>query len=134
MINLRFHHIGYACRDLDSESDKLSMLEYVREGQDFDDPKQMVKGRFLIGPGPRIELLVQYKDATVLEPWLSKGIKMYHLDYEVENLQVEIDRLRKEGAKLIVQPMSAKAFSGENLAFLLLPTMLLVELIQGTVK
>lgn len=130
MGHLEFHHIGYACRNLDSETEKLTLLGYVREGGDFDDPKQKVCGRFLSGLGPRLELLVQYDSTVVLEPWLSKGIKMYHLAYEVDNLKSEIDRFCANGAKLIVPPTPAVAFNEREICFFLLPTMLLVELIH----
>lgn len=128
--HLEFHHVGYACRNLDSETEKLALLGYEREAEDFDDPKQKVRGRFLSGPGPKLELLVQYDGAVVLEPWLSKGIKMYHLAYEVDNLRSEIDRFCANGAKLIMPPTPAVAFDEREICFLLLPTMLLVELIH----
>jgi methylmalonyl-CoA/ethylmalonyl-CoA epimerase len=129
MMHLKFHHIGYACRNLDDETGKLAQLGYVREAEDFYEPGLKVRGRFLCGPGPRLELLVQCDNSIVLEPWLSEGIKIYHLAYEVRDLRGEIDRLCANGAKMVTQPMPAVVFNERKVCFLMLPTMLLVELI-----
>jgi len=131
LTNLNFHHIGYACKDLDREQQALSLLGYVQESDDFDDPLQHIKGRFLTGPGPRIELLVQYEGTTVLEPWLMKGVKMYHLAYEVPELEKHISLLQEAGGKITVPAAPAVAFAGREICFIMLPSMQLVELIQS---
>jgi hypothetical protein len=70
LSQLSFHHIGVACKDLGMETDKLKILGYAREGDDFIDPIQGVKGRFLSGQMPRLELLVPLYPDSVLSPWL----------------------------------------------------------------
>ena len=52
LSQLSFHHIGVACKDLQVETEKLNILGYEREGDDFIDPIQGVKGRFLSGQVP----------------------------------------------------------------------------------
>jgi methylmalonyl-CoA/ethylmalonyl-CoA epimerase len=131
---LKFHHIGYACRNIDAEAKRLSLLGYVPEGEDFDDFTQRIRGRFVVGPGPRLELLVQHEGASVLDPWLSKGVKMYHLAYEVDDLSLEIETMRLGGSKVVVAPTPAVAFFNREISFLLMPNMLLVELIQADVS
>lgn len=128
--DLTFHHIGYACRDLDAEAKQLAPLGYRPEGPDFVDPRQKVQGRFLSGGGPRLELLVPEGDSTTLDPWLKSGIKMYHLGYEAPDLSACIEQLVRARARLIVQPTPAVAFGGRPIAFLMLPKMLMIELIQ----
>ena len=78
LSQLSFHHIGVACKDLGMETDKLKILGYAREGDDFIDPIQGVKGRFLSGQMPRLELLVPLYPDSVLSPWLESSSKMYH--------------------------------------------------------
>jgi methylmalonyl-CoA/ethylmalonyl-CoA epimerase len=128
---LRFHHVGIACRDLDLEAAALSALGYRAEGDDFTDPRQEIQGRFVIGPGPRLELLIQTDGSRVLEPWLAKGVKAYHQGYEVSDLDAQIERLKSAGAIVVAPPEPAVAFSGRRISFLMLKTLFLVELIEG---
>lgn len=128
---LRFHHIGVACADLDVETRRLAVLGYVVEGPDFEDLVQGVRGRFLGGQAPRLELLVQTEAQGVLDPWLGNGTKLYHLAYEADDLAIAVDTLRREGARVVVPAVPAVAFDGRQITFLLLRTMLLVELIAA---
>ena len=128
-----FHHVGVACHDLDSESKHFSLLGYTQESPDFTDPAQGVSGRFLVGGGPRMELLKSLPGKGTLTPWLKSGIKLYHLAYETPDISNAIEHYRREGAKLIVSPVPAVAFSGRLIAFLMLPNMLLIELIENEI-
>ena len=129
-MNDTFHHIGVACRDLDSEARRFAALGYTQEGPDFTDPIQGVSGRFLIGGGPRLELLIPLSTEGVLAPWLKTGAKLYHLAYLVPDFDAEILRLRGRGAKTVVAPVPAVAFGGRRITFMMLPNMMLVELVD----
>ena len=129
-MSLEFHHIGVACRNLDLEANRLADLGYRLEGSDFSDEVQGVTRRFLVGGGPRLELLVSNPSRSILEPWLRTGAKFYHLAYETTAFADELRRLRVGGAKTVVSPVASIAFAGRKIAFLLLPTMVLVELIE----
>lgn len=128
---LRFHHIGVACVDLDVESRRLAPLGYVAEGGDFEDPTQGVRGRFLDGQSPRLELLVQTGTTGVLDPWLANGTKLYHLAYEADDLDAAVSALCAAGARVVVPAVPAVAFGGRTITFLLLRTMMLVEVISA---
>ena len=127
---MMFHHIGVACRDLGTETRRLAALGYAVEGPDFEDPIQGVKGRFLSGAGPRLELLVPLAQKGCLAPWIQAGVKLYHMAYETCTLDADIRELRGAGAKIIVHPVAAVAFERRRIAFLMLPNMLLIELIS----
>jgi methylmalonyl-CoA/ethylmalonyl-CoA epimerase len=127
---LNFHHVGVACRELHFEVERLAPLGYRLEGSFFVDNTQGVEGAFLVGGGPRLEILRPVHEEGVLRPWLNAGTKLYHLAYAAgDQLQEEASALRKQGAKLVVPPVAATAFSGAEICFLMLPNMLLVELI-----
>jgi methylmalonyl-CoA/ethylmalonyl-CoA epimerase len=130
-MNLNFHHIGVACRNLDAECKLLSVLGYNIEGEDFYDPIQGVAGRFMAGGGPRLELLTSLEQQGVLTPWLRSNVKLYHLGYELEDLEAGIAELRQQGAKMVVPPVGAVAFRQRRISFLMLPNLLLVELIAA---
>ncbi len=129
---LAFHHIGVACRNFELEEQKFAMLGYRPEGPDFHDPLQGIHGRFLIGAGPRLELLRNDAEPGVLTPRLTKGVRFYHLAYEAKLLEAELARLEAAGAKCVVRPIPATAFGGRNICFLMLPNLTLVELIATT--
>jgi methylmalonyl-CoA/ethylmalonyl-CoA epimerase len=129
-MDLAFHHLGLACRDLDVEEQTWTPLGYRRERADFEDPRQQIRGRFLVGPGPRLELLVGTPGSTVLDPWLARGIKIYHQAFEVPDIRDAIASLREAGARVVVEPVPAVAFDGREISFLLLPNGLLIEVIQ----
>jgi methylmalonyl-CoA/ethylmalonyl-CoA epimerase len=129
-MNLLFHHVGVACRDLDAESKRFAALGYCLESADFLDPIQGVRGRFLASSGPRLELLAPLGISGVLTPWLNAGVKLYHLAYEAPDFEGAIAHLRGEGGKMVVQPVPAAAFGRRRITFLMLPNMLLTELVE----
>lgn len=128
---LEFHHIGVACRDLDREAAAFAGLGYGQEGEDFEDPLQGIKGRFLTGAGPRIELVMPASDVPgVLTNLLAQGHKMYHLAFTTNDLKLSLEQAAAQRAKLVVEPVPAIAFGGRKIAFLFLRNMLLLELIE----
>lgn len=56
-LGCTFHHVGVACRDLDAEAGPWLSIGYAAEGVDFEDQIQQVRGRFLVGVGPRLRTL-----------------------------------------------------------------------------
>ncbi len=129
--DLRLHHVGVACSNITVEASILAALGYVLEGSTFTDERQGVRGLFLAGQQPRLELLESISEsAGVLTPWLRAGTSLYHLAYETDRLQDAIDHFRAERAKLVRPPVPATAFNGRNIAFLMLPNALLIELIE----
>ncbi|HJU23310.1 MAG TPA: VOC family protein [Casimicrobiaceae bacterium] len=139
IADLQFHHVGVACRDIDAEATHFATLGYTTEGNAFEDRIQGVRGLFMVGQGPRMELLEPIDDAMrggsstngVLAPWLSSGTKLYHLAYVAPDLRHAIGAMRGRRAKLVVQPVPAVAFDGREIAFVMLPNRLLVELISA---
>ncbi len=124
-----FHHIGYATEDISRELPHFERIGYRVEGDAFVDPIQGITGLFLCGPGPRIELLSNYLDSVTLTPWLDKGVRMYHLAWEVENLDETIERHRKWRSRVMVEPVRSVAFAGRRIAFVLQRNGLVVEYI-----
>jgi methylmalonyl-CoA/ethylmalonyl-CoA epimerase len=112
-----FHHIGYATKSLVREREFFKQLGYVPEGIEFSDPEQGVRGCFLEGPGPRIELLENLTGSDTLTPWLNTGTRMYHLAYQVEDLDKAVDWARRQRGRMAVAPVPAVAFNGRRICF-----------------
>jgi catechol 2,3-dioxygenase-like lactoylglutathione lyase family enzyme len=125
-----FHHVGVACADLERELAALHRLGYEAAGERFGDDRQGVVGVFLEGPGPRLELLAPSTASGVLDPWLRRGCKMYHLAYEVGDLDEALARARRGGALETAPPTPAVAFAGRRISFIMLPARWLIELIE----
>jgi methylmalonyl-CoA/ethylmalonyl-CoA epimerase len=129
--DLRFDHVGIACRDLDREQAAFETLGYRLEGSTFEDPIQGIKGRFLTGTDPRMELVAPLGEETgVLTNVLARGFKMYHTAYTTLDLERSLSEVVHARGKVMVAPVSAVAFGGRRIAFVYLPNMLLVELIE----
>jgi methylmalonyl-CoA/ethylmalonyl-CoA epimerase len=112
-----FHHIGYATKSLAHDREFFKQLGYVQEDDDFIDPEQGILGCFLEGPGPRLELLENLPGSDTLTPLLNSGIRMYHLAYQVENLEEAIVWARSKRGRMTVAPVPAVAFKGRRICF-----------------
>ncbi|MDS1141168.1 VOC family protein [Pusillimonas sp. SM2304] len=126
-----FHHIGYACRAIDKARVPFEALGYRQEGETFADPIQGVAGCFLVGAGPRLELLENLSNSNTLTPWLDAGVSMYHFAYQVGRLDEGVEWARKRRGKLMAPAAPAVAFDGRPICFVMLPGRLLIEFIQG---
>jgi methylmalonyl-CoA/ethylmalonyl-CoA epimerase len=126
-----FHHIGIACKHLDREATVYAKLGYRVERPDFEDPIQGVRGRFLVGGGPRLELLVEIVSGTVLAPWLRRGIRQYHLAWETPHFDDALRGALAARGRIVVEPVAAVAFDQRLITFLMMPNLQLIELIQA---
>jgi methylmalonyl-CoA/ethylmalonyl-CoA epimerase len=128
---MRFHHLGIATESLASDASAYSALGYEPEGAEFVDQIQGVRGLFLSGDGPRLELLEPLPGTETLTPILQRGVKCYHHGYEVRSLSESLAELRRGGAQVVRPPARAVAFDWRHVVFLMLPNMWMVELIEG---
>ncbi len=125
-----FHHIGYATTSIERELATFNMLSYRCEGDAFTDPTQGIRGLFLVGPGPRIELLEGLPGSATLAPWLASGTRMYHIAYTVPDIGVAVSWARSQRARITVEPVPAVAFGGRSISFAMFRNGLLAEFIE----
>ncbi|OJI04679.1 VOC family protein [Polynucleobacter sp. MWH-Adler-W8] len=129
-VNFSFHHIGYATQSIDKEHNFFSSMGYVSEGEDFSDEIQGIRGRFLVGVGPRIELLENLPGSQTLTPWLNAGIKLYHFAYFVTDINKALGWAHNCRGRVTVLPVPAVAFGGRLISFIMLRNGMLIELIE----
>lgn len=129
-VGYQFHHIGYATKSIEQEQYLFQFLGYQLEGGIFVDSLQGVRGCFLTGTGPRVELLENLPGSEILTPWITSGIKMYHFAYIVENISDAIDWAYGHRAKVIVKPLTSVAFGGKLITFVMFRNGLMLELIE----
>jgi hypothetical protein len=128
--NFAFHHVGVACESIDGEVSLWEALGYRLEGSAFIDEAQGIRGQFMTGGGPRIELLEATGESQTLAPWIKRRVKFYHMGYLVEAFEASMGTLIAEGATVTRQPMMSVYF-GTRIAFLMMPNMALIEIIEA---
>ncbi len=129
-LNMQFHHLGVATRSIAREANIWSAIGYEQEGEVFSDVVQGVRGIFLVGPGPRLEILEPLRESKVLDGWLDRGIKIYHHAFEVRDINATLNNVMNMGAKIIVDPVHSVAFEGRLISFVMFPGMNLIEFIE----
>lgn len=125
-----FHHLGYATTSIIEEQAFFEQLGYRPEGEGFADPLQGVAGRFLVGAGPRIELLENLPGSRTLTPWIDAGVRMYHFGYWVDDVDAALQWARSRRGRVSVQPVPAVAFGGRRIAFVIFRTRMMLEFIE----
>jgi methylmalonyl-CoA/ethylmalonyl-CoA epimerase len=131
----RLHHIGYAVAGIRSyrESFLDPLFGPVEMGEIHEDPIQGVRVAFVsVGSGPLIELIEPVgSDSPVSRIIGSARGGLYHLGYEVDDLDREIERFRGQKCLPLGRPVRAVAFEGRRIVFLLTPHRDLIELIES---
>lgn len=127
--DLRFHHIGLACRDLARDRRDHEFLGYRAEGEVFEDPRQRIRGLFMTLGAMRVELLEPLDEGSPLSAYLKRGIKIYHQCFTCPDIAKSIEALEGHGARVVSPRKPAVAFENREIAFLLLPSQMLIELV-----
>jgi methylmalonyl-CoA/ethylmalonyl-CoA epimerase len=98
----RLTHIGIAVKDLKKSSDVFTKLFGMNEGHTEEVSEQKVRATFFkIGEGG-IELLEPTSpDSTIAKFIEKRGEGVHHLSFEVDDIDAELARLKREGFQLI---------------------------------
>ena len=124
------HYVGLACWDIAVEAAAHALPGFTPEGPVFEDPHQRVRGSFHTLGAFRVELLEPLDERSPLEDWLRRGVRMYHVCYETDDLPRALAQLGGAGHRTVAAPAPAVAFDGRPVAFVILRTRGLVELLQ----
>jgi methylmalonyl-CoA/ethylmalonyl-CoA epimerase len=125
---MRFHHLGMATDSLQRDLHAYGALGYRAEGGSVMNARQGVRAQFLVGGGPRLELLEPLPRSERLAPFLSRGIKCYHHAYEVESLENSLAALQAAGAKQLAPAVDDVVFN-RRVVFVMLVNGWIAELI-----
>ena len=130
---MTIHHIGYPVKKLERARRACDELGYAVDQETVRDESRMVDIVFLVKDGYRVELVSPYDPSSVVASLLTRtGNAPYHVCYEVDHLDAEVERLRD--ARYVMQdaPAPAPACGGARVAFLVHPYLGMVELLQKT--
>jgi methylmalonyl-CoA/ethylmalonyl-CoA epimerase len=127
--NIEFHHVGVATGDIDSEIEFFRILGYETEGDRFVDLLQGVTGCFMVGPGPRIELIQDTPGSETVAGLLKGQTKFYHIAYLVEDLSVAHDLAVRLRGVIVRDMLPSTAFPGKSVMFVMFRNRALIEFI-----
>jgi methylmalonyl-CoA/ethylmalonyl-CoA epimerase len=128
------HHTGCLVADIGEAARQMcALLGYRVESDVIEDPVQTARVQFLRLPGARswLELVSPSTPQSKLSAALKKGGGLHHLCYEVEELSAAVAHLRAGGAFPLGEPVTATAFPGRRIAWLMDCRRLLVELVEA---
>lgn len=131
---MRLHHVAYTTRDLDEKAAELSKLLGFRPcGSPVLDPVQKVRIQFMESTdGSLVELLEPSGDKSPINNHLKKGGGLYHLCFEVDDLDATLEGLRDSGEAIVVcEPVPAPAIENRRVAFVVTSGRDLVEFLEA---
>ncbi len=129
---MRIDHIGYAVKRMDRAQSSFEKLGFSFE-QVVDDTDRNVKITFGINDGYRIELVAPL-DKNLKSPvdqYLGNASGTpYHICYESDNFDNEIESLKRQGFKVVIEPRPAAAFDGRRVVFMMNLGFGLMEIVE----
>ena len=116
---MKLHHIGIVVENIQkSLGDLTKYLDFESTTMPSLVGSQKVNICFLKTNNVYIELIEPIKDDSPVKKFSELGGGFHHLCFEVENIVEEIEKMKNNGARIIVEP--TKGFEGRLIAFVLL--------------
>lgn len=131
--DLRLHHIGIVVPVIEEHSAfYVDALKYQERTAVIHDPVQTAFVQFFVIPGTDhyVELVAPDSESSKLQNTARKGMPLNHICYSCESIGDTVSALRKSGCFVIQEPVSAVAFDGRPIAWLMTPGGLLIELVE----
>lgn len=130
---MKIDHIGYAVKRIDRALTAFQKLGFEFEPV-IDDTDRNVKLAFGNKDGYRIELVapLDKKQESPVDQYLSNAVGTpYHICYESDSLDAEIEELAKQGFKVVIEPRPAVAFGGRRVVFMMNIGFGLMEIVEA---
>jgi methylmalonyl-CoA epimerase len=134
---MRLHHIAYVTQSVDQKATKLAaLLGFRLAGPPMIDEVQGVRYQFMeMGNGGLLELLEPHGDKSPVQRHLQKGGGLYHLCFEVDDLDGTLQRLQESGeATVVCDPVPAPAINNRRIAFVVTTDRDLIEFVETVRK
>jgi methylmalonyl-CoA/ethylmalonyl-CoA epimerase len=134
---MRLHHVAYVTKNLDQKASQLvSLMGFRPKGVPMIDEVQGVRYLFLhTGDNGLVELLEPHGEKSPVLGHLKKGGGLYHMCFEVEDLDATLQRLRDTGEAIVVRdPVPAPGIENRRVAFVVTSDRDLIEFVEEAKK
>lgn len=130
---MKLHHIGIVVSDIESGIQHHKAFNFQPITKIVEDPIQKVSVVLLSSPGAEdisIELIAPLTDGSPISKILKGKNHLYHLCFQVKDVEESLEDARKNGAIIISKPAPAKLYKGKRIAFIYTPDKYIVELLE----
>jgi len=129
---MKIDHIGYAVKNIDSAMRQFEKLGYSAVAPKYADQQRQINVAFMRNGDYVIELLSPLSASSPITTLLNKiGNAPYHVCYEVERIDEEMEQLRAAGYMVIEAPSVSPAMGGRRAGFVTHKDVGIVELVEG---
>jgi methylmalonyl-CoA/ethylmalonyl-CoA epimerase len=129
---MKFHHIGIATYNINDSISKYLLFGYNQITVKYFDPIQNVNITFMEKDNsPMIEFVEPVDEKSPILNTLTKnGTTPYHFCFEVDDIHIEVEKLKKNKFILISKVVPAVAFNNRLVCFLYSKESGLIELLN----
>lgn len=129
---MKIDHIGYAVKRIDRAISSFEKIGFSF-GTVIDDIDRNVRIVFGNKDGYKIELVCPLDKnlKSPVDPYLNNIVGIpYHICYISNDFDNEIENLKQQGFKVIIEPKSAVAFGGKRVVFMMSIGFGLMEIVE----
>lgn len=127
---MKINHIGYLVKDFSATKAAFELLGY-NASKDTHDTLRLVDICFMERDGYVIELVSPYDEKSVVAGMVKKYRNTpYHICYETEDFDNDINKLIEHGYMVVQKPLPALAFESKRVAFLMSRHIGMIELLD----
>jgi methylmalonyl-CoA epimerase len=99
---MKIHHLAIAVKSIEEAAQRFGGLLGLERGERYDVPEMKVSALFLPVGESNIELLEPTSEDSAVGKFLARrGEGIHHICFEVDDIEASLEKLRKEGARLI---------------------------------
>ena len=134
---MKLSHVGIIVKDItEGIKNHEALYGYKQLSEIIEDPSQKVRV-VLMGYSNddpvKIELISPIGEDSPVTELLKKRQAIYHLCYEVSDIEEAKEKARKSGAVVISQPVEAPLFDDRKICFLFTKDHYVIELVESGV-
>jgi len=116
---MKIHHVAVAVSDLDKERNYFVSLGGQLTSPVFEDEAQRAAVQFIDLGGQLIELVAPLSDDSPVMGSVKARRRLYHMCYEVDDIEGILAEWRRKGAIVVSPPTPAVAFERRRVAFVM---------------
>jgi len=135
---IKLHHFGYVVISINAVAKDFARSLGLRwDGCIVHDPLQTVYVSFLhpvVAGNPVMELVQPEGDDSFVRSFCNRGGGLHHICYEVDRLEAQLQRARRNGDLVARAPMPAMAFDCRRVAWVYTKNKLLLEYLERNRK